>query len=93
MMFVHVVKCSYFEHVHGLSVDFIYPQSSSRVFELVKNDILLSITMLQINFIMRLVYIYSKEINMKQFDIHDWFNYIIFKAQVNYTIFKKIQNK
>jgi hypothetical protein len=24
-----------------------------------------------------------KEINMKQFDIHDWCNYIIFKAQVN----------
>jgi hypothetical protein len=36
MMFVHVVKCSYFEGVHGLSVDFIYPWSSNRVFELVK---------------------------------------------------------
>ncbi len=61
MMFVHVVKCPYFEGVNGLSVDFIYPQSSSRVFELDKKGILLSITRLQINFIMRLVYIYSKK--------------------------------
>jgi hypothetical protein len=61
MMFVHIVKCSYFEGVHGLSVDFIYPQSSSRVFELVKQGILLSITRLQINVIMRLVYVYSKK--------------------------------
>jgi hypothetical protein len=41
----------------ALSVDFIYPQSSSRVFELVKKGILLSITMLQ----MRLMYLYSKK--------------------------------
>lgn len=60
-MFVHVVKCSYFEGVHGFSVDFICPQSSSGVFELVIKGILLSITRLQINFIMRLVYAYSKK--------------------------------
>jgi hypothetical protein len=59
---LHVVRCSYVEGIHGLSVDFIYPQSSSIVFELVKKKgILLSITMLQINFIIRLVYVYSKK--------------------------------
>ncbi len=82
-MFVQFAKCSYFEGVHGLSVDFIYPQSSSRVLELVKKGYIIVNYKVANKVYNEISVRLLKEINMKQFDIHDWFNYIIFQAQGN----------